>query len=51
MKALGKPELSINQIVGFNITGLAYGIFIVWLYAAIRPRYGAGPKTARCTRD
>ena len=22
------------------------GIFIVWLYAAIRPRYGAGPKTA-----
>ena len=24
------------------------GIFIVWLYAAIRPRYGAGPKTAVC---
>ena len=22
------------------------GIFIVWLYAAIRPRYGPGPKTA-----
>ena len=22
------------------------GFFIVWLYAAIRPRYGAGPKTA-----
>jgi hypothetical protein len=25
---------------------LLEGISIVWLYAAIRPRYGAGPKTA-----
>jgi hypothetical protein len=24
------------------------GIASVWLYAAIRPRYGAGPKTAVC---
>jgi len=24
------------------------GIATVWLYAAIRPRYGAGPKTAIC---
>ena len=35
-----------HQIIGFNIIGLAYGIFAVWLYAAIRPRYGTGPKTA-----
>jgi uncharacterized membrane protein len=27
---------------------LIYGIFMVWLYAAIRPRYGAGLKTAVC---
>ena len=46
MKALGKGEFSINQMVTFNIIGLGYGIFVVWLYAAIRPRYGAGPKTA-----
>lgn len=26
----------------------AIGIATVWLYAAIRPRYGAGPKTALC---
>lgn len=26
--------------------GFALGIALVWLYAAIRPRYGAGPKTA-----
>jgi hypothetical protein len=48
MKILGKPEVSVNQIVGFSIVGLVYGILTVWLYASIRPRYGAGPKTAIC---
>jgi len=48
MRALGKPDFSVNQIIGFNILGFAYGIFTVWLYAAIRPRYGAGPKAAVC---
>jgi hypothetical protein len=48
MKALGRPQFSVTQIVGFNILGLAYGIFAVWLYAAIRPRYGAGPRAAVC---
>jgi hypothetical protein len=28
--------------------GFVFGIAAVWLYAAIRPRYGAGPKTALC---
>lgn len=46
MKALGRPEFNANQFIGFNIIGLVYGIFAVSLYAAIRPRYGAGPKTA-----
>jgi hypothetical protein len=46
MKALGRPEFTASQNVAFNIIGLAYGIFTLWLYAAIRPRYGAGPKTA-----
>jgi hypothetical protein len=48
MMALGKAEFSVSQNVAFNIIGLVYGIFMVWLYAAIRPRYGAGPKTAIC---
>ena len=48
MAALGKGGISTSQIAGFNILGLANGIFVVWLYAAIRPRYGAGPKTAAC---
>ena len=46
MRALGKTEFSASQTVVFNIIGLIYGVLIVWLYAAIRPRYGAGPKTA-----
>jgi hypothetical protein len=46
MKALSKPEVSASGIAAFNVMGLAIGIFAVWLYAAIRPRFGAGPKTA-----
>jgi hypothetical protein len=30
----------------FLIMGFLLGMAIVWLYAAIRPRYGAGPRTA-----
>ena len=29
----------------------AAGILAVWLYAAIRPRFGAGPKTAMCAGE
>jgi hypothetical protein len=49
MTALGKPsEFTGGQIALFNVMGFALGIATVWLYAAIRPRYGAGPKTAVC---
>jgi hypothetical protein len=48
MKVLGTGGFTANQIIAFNVIGLAYGVFAVWLYAAIRPRYGAGPKTALC---
>jgi hypothetical protein len=49
LQALGKPgEFAGGQIVLFNVMGFLTGIALVWLYAAIRPRYGAGPKTAMC---
>jgi len=49
MTALGKSgTMSINQIVAFNVWGLVTGILMVWLYAALRPRLGPGPKTAMC---
>lgn len=47
MTALGKSTtLSTKQLIAFNVWGLAVGILMIWLYAAMRPRLGAGPKTA-----
>jgi len=48
MQALGKPAggPSTGAIVIFNIMGFVLGIASVWVYAAIRPRYGEGPTTA-----
>ena len=46
MAALGHPAFTPAQIVQFNALGLIAGIFLIWFYAAIRPRYGAGPGTA-----
>ena len=45
---LNLPPVSGSAIGTFVIMGFALGIVLVWLYAAIRPRYGAGPKTAIC---
>ena len=46
--ALGKTSdtMSVKQIVAFNLWGIAAGIITVWLYAGLRPRFGAGPRTA-----
>ena len=37
-----------SQGVVFVVMTLLLGIMTVWLYAAIRPRFGAGPGTAIC---
>ena len=46
MKALGHSEFSPNQWIWFNVLGLVGGIVAVWIYAAVRPRLGAGAGTA-----
>lgn len=46
MVSLNRPPLGTSQIIEFNIFGFAVGLVAVWTYAAIRPRFGAGPKTA-----
>jgi hypothetical protein len=47
MKALGKTVPQSGGTIGvWTILGFAMGIASVWLYAAIRPRYGAGAGTA-----
>lgn len=50
MEALN-PELAASvegasTAVVFIAVDLIFGILLVWTYAAIRPRFGAGPKTA-----
>src|SRR5512138_2284268 len=40
------PPIGGNAVIVFVALGFLIGIGLVWLYAAIRPRYGAGPKTA-----
>ena len=47
VRALGR-EVGGVELLMFLAWGFLVGIFAVWLYAAIRPRYGAGPKTALC---
>jgi hypothetical protein len=44
--SLGRPEFSNNQILLFMLTGIFVGIVSIWVYAAIRPRFGPGVKTA-----
>jgi hypothetical protein len=46
MALLGKPGFTPVQDIWFNVLGLLTGIAAIWLYAAIRPRFGAGAKTA-----
>jgi hypothetical protein len=46
MGALGHANLSTNMWIGYNLLGIVTGIVTIWIYAAIRPRLGAGVKTA-----
>ena len=47
MQALGHPLRETGTNVTLHVLlGFAYGVTALWLYAAIRPRFGAGPKTA-----
>lgn len=46
LKALNLPAIGSAQIGIFVVLGFALGITTVWLYAAIRPRFGPGVATA-----
>jgi hypothetical protein len=48
LKALN-VQMRPNAIPMFMLNGLLLGIAAIWAYAAARPRYGAGPKTAVIT--
>jgi hypothetical protein len=44
--ALNLPPVGTAQVVVFAGLTMILGIMTVWLYAAIRPRFGPGPRTA-----
>lgn len=48
LQALGRPPMSesVGTMVFILVMSLVSGIIAVWFYAAIRPRFGPGPKTA-----
>ena len=46
MMALNVPPIDNRAIMGFVILGFALGVAMVWLYAAIRTRFGPGVPTA-----
>jgi len=45
MQALGKPGSMDNLIPWFVFLDFVSGIALLWVYAAIRPRFGAGAQT------
>jgi hypothetical protein len=46
MAFLNHSQFSAMQWLWFNLVGLLGGMIAVWIYVAIRPRFGAGPLTA-----
>lgn len=40
------PPMGTGDMAYFGMMSFARGILLVWLYAAVRPRLGPGPKTA-----
>jgi len=48
LAARNLAPVTASQGVVFVVITLLLGITTVWLYAAIRPRFGAGPGTAIC---
>ncbi len=48
MAGMNQEPPGSGAIMIFVIMGFAVGILAVWLYAAIRPRFGPGAKTAAC---
>jgi len=46
MRLLNRAPFNATQMIEFNVAGLVIGLTAVWIYAGIRPRFGAGPKTA-----
>jgi len=45
-EGLNLPEMSGGDMTALVLGGFVIGIILTWTYAAMRPRFGPGPKTA-----
>ena len=45
---LGLPDINGQMVLWLVLLTFVMGIVLVWIYAAFRPRFGAGVKTAVC---
>ena len=48
MAALNRPPIDGSMIVWFVLLAFGIGLMAVWVYAAVRPRFGPGVQTAVC---
>jgi pimeloyl-ACP methyl ester carboxylesterase len=48
MAALNRPPIDNGMIVWFVLLAFGIGMMVVWVYAAVRPRFGPGVQTAIC---
>jgi hypothetical protein len=46
MAEAGMEPFGAGEMVAFLVILFLFGIVLIWIYAAIRPRFGPGPKTA-----
>lgn len=46
LKNRNLPPMSGGAMAYFGVMSLVLGVFLVWMYAAVRPRFGSEPKTA-----
>lgn len=46
LASVNRPPVAGAAMGGYVVLAFALGFMLVWTYAAIRPRYGAGPGTA-----
>jgi len=49
LKERNLPPIGMSPIIGFVVLAFLLGIATVWLYAAMRPRFGPGVQTAVIT--
>ena len=46
MAAMNSPDPTTATYIFYVVSGFVLGLVTVWMYAAMRPRLGAGPKSA-----